>query len=224
MRAAAAVLCALAAVSPPSFGSHKVYLVHGFGSTPFFMRSIEKHLERNGIAAVNFGYRSVTRELTEGGDSLYARIQRDTLDTVSFVTHSMGALVVRSIIEKIEADTAFPVVHRMVMVAPSNRGAELADLFARGKVLRYLLGPNLAHRLPVPPRRYEIGVIAGIKGDLKGYNPFIEGDNDGYLTPSSARLGTEKETYYLNAGHSRIIHNKKVLRLIVKFLQSGTFE
>ncbi|MBN2188289.1 MAG: hypothetical protein JW699_02455 [Chitinispirillaceae bacterium] len=233
MRTAAAVLCALLAVSSASFGSRKVYLVHGFGSSPVLMRSIEKHLRKNGIATVNFGYRSVTRELAAGGDSLYARIKRDTLDTVSFVTHSMGALVVRSITGKMEQDSAFPKVHRMVMVAPPNRGAELADLFSKGKMWRYVLGPNLAHlttdssslahRLPVP-ERYEIGVIVGIKGNMKGYNPFIRGDNDGYLTPASARLGSEKETYYVNAEHSMIIHNKKVLRLVLKFLRAGTFE
>jgi hypothetical protein len=207
MKALKAILFALFALCCASSGSQKVYLVHGFGSSPLFMKSIEKHLRENGKEVVNFGYRSVTRELTASGDSLYARIKRDTLDTLSFVTHSM--------------------------VAPSNKGAELADLFSKGKMWRYVLGPNLQHlttdsnslanRLPVP-EKCEIGVIVGIKGDLKGYNPFIKGDNDGYLTPESARLGTEKETYYVTAEHSMIIHNKRVLALILKFLQTGTFE
>jgi hypothetical protein len=233
MKAFKAILFALFALCCVSSGSQKVYLVHGFGSSPVFMKSIEKHLRNNGKEVVNFGYRSVTRELTASGDSLYARIRRDTLDTISFVTHSMGALVVRSIIGKIEVDSTFPVVRRIVMVAPANKGAELADLFSKGKVWRYVLGPNLAHlttcptslanRLPVP-KQCEIGVIVGIKGDLKGYNPFIKGDNDGYLTPASARLGTEKETYYVTAEHSMIIHNKKVLTLILRFLELGTFE
>ena len=227
------IVLAMILVCPAAYSSQKIYLIHGFGSSPVFMKSIEHYLEKNGKTVVNFGYPSLTRELTACGDSLYARIKRDTLDTVSFVTHSMGALVVRSITGKMEADSAFPVVYRIVMVAPANKGAELADLFSKGKVWRYVLGPNLQHlttdsaslanRLPIPGK-YEIGVIVGVKGDLKGYNPFIKGDNDGYLTPESARLGTEKETYYVTSEHSMIIHNKKVLRLILKFLQNGTFE
>jgi triacylglycerol esterase/lipase EstA (alpha/beta hydrolase family) len=167
MKALKAILFALFALCCASSGSQKVYLVHGFGSSPVFMKSIEKHLRENGKEVVNFGYRSVTRELTASGDSLYARIKRDTLDTLSFVTHSMGALVVRSIIGKTGADSAFPVVRRIVMVAPSNKGAELADLFSKGKMWRYVLGPNLQHlttdsnslanRLPVP-EKCEIGV------------------------------------------------------------------
>lgn len=229
----AAFLFALLLVYSASFAGHKVYLVHGYGSSPVFMKSIERFLEKNGKDVVNFGYPSMTRELTACGDSLYARVKRDTTDTVSFVTHSMGALVVRSITGKMEADSAFPVVDRIVMVAPTNKGAELADFFSKGKVWRYVLGPNLqhlttdsaslAHRLPVP-KKYEIGIIVGIKGNLKGYNPFIKGDNDGYLTPESARLGTEKETCYVTAEHSMIIHNKKVLKLILRFLESGEFE
>ena len=113
------------------------------------------------------------------------------------------------------------------------RGAELADIFAAGKIWHYMLGPNLQHlttdsislanRLPVP-KKYEIGVIIGIKGNAKGYNPFIKVENDMYLTPKSTRLGTEKESYYIKAGHSMIIHNKKVLKLILKFLEEGTFK
>jgi triacylglycerol esterase/lipase EstA (alpha/beta hydrolase family) len=226
-------LLAMILVCPAAYSSHKIYLVHGYGSSPFFMKSIEKYLKKNGKEVVNFGYRSVTQDLTVGGDSLFAQVKRDAPDTASFVTHSMGALVLRSMTERMEADSAFPVVRRIVMVAPANKGAELADIFSKGKVWRYVLGPNLQHlttdsaslanRLPIPGK-YEIGVIVGIKGNLKGYNPFIKGDNDGYLTPESARLGTEKETYYVTAEHSMIIHNKKVLRLILKFLQNGTFE
>lgn len=39
-----------------------------------------------------------------------------------------------------------------------------------------------AKKLPYPSGA-QIGIIAGKRGKTKGYNPFIQGDNDGLLTP-----------------------------------------
>jgi triacylglycerol lipase len=211
---------------------HKVYLIHGYGSSPIFMKSIENYLKKNGLETINYGYPSLTEDLVVCGDSLYAAIRKSKTDTVSFVTHSMGALVVRSMVNKMEGDPGFPVVKRIVMITPPNHGAEMADFFASSKIWRFILGPNiqnlstdsgsLANHLPVP-RKYEIGIIIGINKNQKGYNPFIKGNNDGYLTPKSAKLGTEKESVFVPSEHSMIIHNKKVLKLVCNFLTNGKF-
>jgi hypothetical protein len=216
-----------------SFCSQAIYLIHGYGSGPVFMKSIEKYLNRNKLQTVNFGYPSLTKDLVVCGESLYARIKADNFDTISFVTHSMGALVFRSIVDKIQNDGAFPKVNKIVMIAPPNHGAELADFFVSSSIWRYILGPNLQHlstdtnslanHLPIP-KNYEIGIIIGINKNTKGYNPFIKGNNDGDLTPKSALLGTEKEDVYVSSEHSMIIHNKKVLRLVYSFLIKGKFE
>ena len=121
------------------FANQKVYLVHGYGSAPVFMRSIEHYLNRNRFETINFGYPSMTKDLTICGESLYVDIKRRKIDTVSFVTHSMGALVVRSILNKIEADSGFPKINKLVMIAPPNHGAAIADFFASNTVLRYIL-------------------------------------------------------------------------------------
>jgi predicted alpha/beta hydrolase family esterase len=212
--------------------NQKIYLVHGYGSSPLFMKSIEHYLKKNKLEIVNYGYPSLTEDLTVCGDSLYAAIRRSKADTVSFVTHSMGALVVRSMVNKIESDPGFPKINRIVMITPPNHGAEIADFFAWSRIWRYILGPNiqnlatdsnsLANHLPVPDR-YEIGIIIGINKNKKGYNPFIKGNNDGYLTPKSALLGTEKEDFYISSGHSMIIHNKRVLKLVYQFIMNGKF-
>lgn len=216
-----------------SHADHKVYLIHGFGSAPVFMRSMERFLTKHKLETVNFGYHSLTTDLVVCGENLYVDIKKRNIDTVSFVTHSMGALVLRSIIGKIEGDSSFPEINRIVMIAPPNHGAELADILASSTILRYVLGPNLQHlvtdssslanHLPVP-EKYEIGIIIGIKKGKKGYNPFIKGNNDGYLTPQSALLGTEKESIYVSAEHSMIIHNKKVFSLVYNFIINGKFK
>jgi hypothetical protein len=216
-----------------SIASHTVYLLHGFGSAPIFMSTIDRYLKKKDFTTVNYGYPSLTQDLTICADSLRLDIERRDIDTVSFVTHSMGALVLRSMLGRVQDDSLFPKAYRIVMIAPPNHGAELADFFAPFKALCYLLGPNIQHmktdtgslanHLPVP-RNMEIGIIIGVKNAKQGFNPFIEGDNDGYITPHSAKLGTEKESVFVPAEHSMIIHNRKVLELINAFLTKGSFK
>jgi hypothetical protein len=227
--AAAAVVfvCGSAAMA-----GHAVYLLHGFGSAPVFMSSINSYLTKQGLTTVNYGYRSIQDDCLVSARILYKEIAASGLDTVSFVTHSMGALVLRAMLPLVNHGSLFPVVHRTVMIAPPNHGAQIADFFGGQAVFRFILGPNIQHlmtdsaslanRLPLPAHG-ELGIIIGVKAKKKGYNPFIAGDNDGYLTPGAARLGVEKEAVLVKAEHSLIIHNKKVLALTHLFLTTGSF-
>jgi uncharacterized alpha/beta hydrolase family protein len=215
-----------------SSATQKIYLLHGYGSAPIFMITIENYLKSKKMDVVNYGYPSITKDLEICAESLGTDIKRHKTDSISFVTHSMGALLVRSLLGKVEKDSCFPKINRIVMITPPNHGAELADLFANNKVLQFILGPNLKHlvtdtsslanHLPVPTK-YEIGIIIGVSKNKNGYNAFIKGNNDGYLTPESAKLGTEKEDIYVPSGHAMIIHNRKVLELVYSFLTLGNF-
>jgi hypothetical protein len=120
----------------------------------------------------------------------------------------------------------------MVMIAPPNGGAEIADFYSSLEILKKLLGPNVEHmrtdtssyanKLPVPYNS-EIGIIAGISGNKHGYNPWIEGDNDGLLTPKRTKLGIEKELIILKGEHNVLTQKKVVLKLIFEFLKFGKF-
>ncbi|OIP83959.1 MAG: hypothetical protein AUK44_03810 [Porphyromonadaceae bacterium CG2_30_38_12] len=55
----------------------------------------------------------------------------------------MGALVVRSLYEKIDSLVVFPFVHRVVMIAPPNNGSPVADYFAQFSFLRFIIGLNV---------------------------------------------------------------------------------
>jgi triacylglycerol lipase len=210
-----------------------VYLLHGYGSAPLFMTTIDNYLKKQDLKTVNYGYHSIKDDLSISGRQLYEDILKNKEDTVCFVTHSMGALVLRSMLSSSQKDSAFPVIYRIVMITPPNHGAEIANFFGESPVLRYILGPNLQHlmtdssslanHLPVPGN-CEIGIIIGVRAGKNGYNPFIKGDNDGYLTPNATRLGTEKESVFIPSEHSMIIHNKRVLELVYSFLKNGNFD
>ena len=196
------------------------------------MVSIENYLKKNNLSVTNYGYNSVSHNLNECGSNLYEFITREKYDSVSFVTHSMGALVLRSMLNFSQKDSSFPKISRIVMIAPPNHGAEIADLCAGNKILNFLLGPNiqsmrtdtssLANHLPIPIHS-EIGIIAGYKNKVNGYNPLIKGDNDGYLTPERAKLGVEKDFVEVPASHAMIVHSNYVLKIVYSFLTTGYF-
>jgi triacylglycerol lipase len=212
--------------------SYKIYVIHGYGAPKFLMNKITKSLKNDNYLSLNFGYKSIKEDLETISKKLYQEIKNSGVDTVSFVTHSMGALVVRSMLNYSLNDPDFPKIFRIVMIAPPNKGAEIADIYSSFKFLKFLFGPNLqkmktdsnsfACGLPVPLEA-EIGIIVGIRGKKHGYNPFIKGDNDGRLTPGKAKLGLEKDFVPVKGRHTMLTQKKTVRKLVLEFMESGNF-
>ena len=216
----------------PAIASHKFYVIHGYANPKTVMEKINKTIKKEHFFTENYAYTSIVEDLDSLGLDLYQDIIKADVDTVSFVTHSMGALVFRSMLKYIVTDKKFPVIYRIVMIAPPNSGAEIADFFKSDKFTKMVLGPNVEHmrtdsssyanELPVP-YNMEIGIIIGIRGKDKGYNPFIQGDNDGLLTPERTFLGNEKDVVVLHLDHAAVTQKKSVLHLVVEFLKYGEF-
>ena len=218
-----------------AISSERVYVIHGYGSAPIFMAGIEKTLNQNGFTARNLGYNSLGNDLLVIGKDLYELVKKENKkgEQVCFVTHSMGGLVVRSMLRYAEKDTDFPKIARIVMLTPPNKGAEIADFFANIAVLQWILGPNIQHlrtdssslanNLPAIPKSTELGIIVGAKFDGKGYNPLIKGDNDGFLSIDKTQLKTGKEYITVPEAHMMIIQDRNIQNRIVGFLQKGYF-
>jgi hypothetical protein len=66
-------------------------------------------------------------------------------------------------------------------------------------------------------------LIIGIRGKKHGFNPFIHGDNDGLLTPERTILGIEKDIAFIREEHTLLTQKKIVSKLVIEFLQTGTF-
>jgi len=210
--------------------SHKVYVIHGFGGFALQMEKINQDLIHKGYITENFSYNSFTEDLDSVGLDLYQKVKQENFDTVSFVTHSMGALVVRSMLQYLDATVPFPLIFRMVMLAPPNKGSEMADRYTN-PATKLLLGPNMelmktdpssyANKLPVPV--CEVGIIAGIRGRKPWFNPFLKEDNDGNVSLSLTTLGNEKDRVIVKSTHALMTQQKKVIRLINTFMRTGKF-
>ncbi|HAN78216.1 MAG TPA: hypothetical protein DCQ31_10815 [Bacteroidales bacterium] len=211
--------------------SYKVYIVHGLGGIGLELSKIKNTIEKSGFESEIYWYPSLVRDIDSVGKLLITKIRKENYDTISFVTHSLGGLVVRTLYEHIKTDSNFPFIHRIVMVAPPNQGSPVADFFVQWSLARFIVGPNLknlttnkstgASRYPIPAA--EVGVISGGRGKENGYNYFLNGDNDGVLLPEMTKMGIEKDVVFVKAAHVELVFNSEVNKMVVNFLKTGKF-
>lgn len=225
------VIIAFGLICLSAKASHKIYLVHGYAGLGLELEKINRAVSGAGFVSEIYHYPSLVEDVDRVGKELLSKIQQENYDSVSFVTHSLGALVVRSIYHHLDSMVRFPFIHRFVMIAPPNNGSPIADFWAQFGFVKYLVGPNVdnlttnpitgAQKYPIPG--CEVGIIAGSTGRKVGYNIFIVGDNDGLVPVESAKLGTEQDLTLVNSSHVSLVLNKKVVNNVVNFLEYGKF-
>jgi hypothetical protein len=121
---------------------------------------------------------------------------------------------------------------RMVMLTPPNRQPQLATKLMRGALADFVAGPAaqelaenwplLEPKLATPP--FEFGILAGGKGDERGFNPLIPGDDDAVVTVESTRLAGARDFRQLPIMHSFFMNDARVHELTLTFLRHGHFE
>jgi pimeloyl-ACP methyl ester carboxylesterase len=108
-----------------------VLLVHGYGAHWVLLEPLRRALERQGFRVVNWHYGSLRGSIETHAARLAAKAkeldQDSDVESVHFVGHSMGAIVVRSALASAQPKK----LGRVVLLAPPNRGARLADLALR---------------------------------------------------------------------------------------------
>ncbi len=212
---------------PPMDGK-AVILVHGIVRSSKSFGTMEKRLEEDGYMVFGFDYPSTRVSIPESAEYLRKCIKSlEGIDEIYLVVHSMGGLVVRSMLKK-DPD---PRIKRMVMMGVPNKGAELADMLKKNPLFKAIYGPagqqlvtdnqGLIRDLPTP--KFEFGVIAGGRGNEKGFNPIIPGDDDGTVAVTSTRLPGAADFMMEPVLHSFLMFNKECIEATVLFLKSGRF-
>ncbi|MCA9145452.1 MAG: alpha/beta hydrolase [Planctomycetaceae bacterium] len=220
---------------PPMRG-RVVVALHGLLRTRESMQGICDYFHEHGdYTIVNFSYASTRNELDQHARS-FARVMEHMgpkVTEINLVAHSLGNLVIRHYLgdqtNLAQGKRPDPRIHRIVMLAPPNNGAEFARKFADNKIFQTIWGKTglelanewetLEPRLAVPA--CEFAVIAGGKGEPSGSNPLLTGDDDFVVSVEETRLPGARDFRVLPVLHSSIMDDETVRECALKFFWHG---
>lgn len=207
---------------------HVVICLHGIGRSSKSMNPVIQSLAAQQVTAIPFDYPGNRSSLAECAACLSQVVESLTgAEHISFVAHSMGGLVVRRYLQ----DHIDPRHLRMVMLGTPNLGADLAAMLKNFVLFKAVFGPagqelaagtqSVAAGLPVPG--FPFGIIAGGRGDERGFNPLLRGDDDGTVTVACTRLPGAADFLRVNRLHSLLMSDTDVCAAIGCFLKHGRF-
>ena len=216
-----------AASAPPP---EHVVLLHGLARTKFSMSAMALALEEQGFTTTNIDYPSTRLEAEQLGGMLGERLDAccREAETVHFVTHSMGGIVVRAYL----AEHDMPNLGRVVMLAPPNQGSEWVDELRDLAVFEWVMGPSAVElgtdpaSLPnrLPEATYPLGVIAGTEVANPIGGELIPGEDDGTVSVASTQLEGMADFLVLPVSHTFIMYSDDVAKQVVTFLRTGRFD
>ena len=227
----ATLVGAVSVLAGPSAQAHAcVVLVHGLGRSSHSMASLADSLDHKGYVIVNNGYRSTSQSIeisaaVIGDDIAACRAQRAS--PIHFVTHSLGAILVRVYFQ----DHRIADAGRVVMLAPPNHGSEISDHLKSRWWFENMLGPAGAELTTdstgLPNRLHPIGLDIGVIAGTRNYEPWFEayfhGPNDGKVSVESAKLAEMKDFITVDASHTFIASSPIVQDEVADFLARGRF-
>jgi pimeloyl-ACP methyl ester carboxylesterase len=210
-----------------------VVLLHGILRSSSCMRKLEEGFLQAGYKTLNIDYPSKVLSIEElASNFLPEKLKTASKeDTIHFVTHSMGGLIVRTYLAK----NKLPHLGRVVMLSPPNHGSELADFLKKTPVIRWLyrkiFGPA-GQQLGTGHKKFaiaqeNINFELGIIGGTRVINPLgyflIKEPSDGTVSVASTKITGMKAHMVLPVDHLLMVKDKELIRQTMHFIQHGEF-
>jgi pimeloyl-ACP methyl ester carboxylesterase len=202
-----------------------VILLHGIWMKGPYLYPLAKYLRTQGYQALCFSYRSLQDNPRKTITRLHRRIEGLETETIHFVGHSLGGLLIQRLLE------VYPVQRpgRVVALGSPFTGSIVAQQLYTHRLSRCLLGRSTEDDLlikNVPPWRFtqELGVIAGTWN--LGIGQFIARlpyPNDGMVGVIETKLAGMTDHRLVRINHTGLPLSSAVARLIVTFLRYGRF-
>ena len=208
-------------------------LLHGLARTSGSLRLLADALERAGYVVANIDYPSRAQPVEQlASDAVSAGLEAclaERATAVHFVTHSLGGILVRFYL----AWNELPVLGRVVMLSPPNRGSEAADRLKDWPLYRWFNGPAGQQLVTGPeglPGRlgkvdYPVGIITGNRYSVvdSWLADAFTGPHDGKVSVDRARVEGMTDFLVLPYSHPFIMQQEEVVLQTLHFLRHGCF-
>jgi triacylglycerol lipase len=223
-------LCLIGAPDVARANSGQVVLVHGLARGASSMEELADALREAGYTVRNFDYPSTEMP----PDELVALLGEEVRlccaskpGRLHFVTHSLGGILVRALLEEQRPGN----LGRVVMLAPPNRGSEIIDSMGENGLFEAAMGPTAARlgtdsgSFPnsIGPPSYEVGIVAGSQSINPVGSALLPGPDDGAVTIERTRLEGASDFVLIPATHTFIMQNEVAIEQVLHFLRNGRF-
>jgi len=206
-----------------------VVLLHGLARSDKAMNKMAKELRTEGYTVINHDYPSTKFTIEVLTEKVFKTLepQIKKAQTVHFVTHSMGGIILRQHLE----DHEIPNLGRVVMLAPPSRGSEVPDKLGNLFIYKWINGPagnqlgtgTNSHPLRLKAPTFELGIIAGDRSINPILSMLIPGPDDGKVSLARVKPAAYTDYIKLHATHACMAKNKKVIAQTKYFLKHGAF-
>ena len=147
---------------------------------------------------------------------------------VSFVTHSLGGILVRQFYKNHPSAN----VKKVVMLGPPNKGSEIVDNLKDIPGYKLIVGPagiQLGTRdIDIPkslgPVNFELGIIAGTQSINLVLSTYLPNPDDGKVSVESTKVEGMCGFVALPVTHPFLMTNDHVINEVLNFLSTGKFE
>ncbi len=211
-----------------------VILLHGLGRSRFSMHKLEKALDAAGYLSVNLNYPSRQQTIEVSALDVLPRglqiCEQLQANSIHFVTHSMGGILVRYYLRENRPAN----LGRVVMLSPPNRGSEAADHLQSSPLYQWINGPAGQQLITGPsglPEQlgrvdFPLGVITGNRHSFfdAWLADIIPGENDGKVSVERAKVDGMADFLVLPYPHPFIMDAEEVIEQVLNFLRLGRFQ
>jgi pimeloyl-ACP methyl ester carboxylesterase len=205
-----------------------VILLHGLARSAHSMDKMAQRLTEQGYSVLNIDYPSRAYSI----EQLAEKTISDALTQchnmpVSFVTHSMGGILVRQFL----SHHSIKNLNKVVMLGPPNKGTEIVDKLSNLPGFHLVNGDAGMQlgtgALSVPNQlgkaNFDVGIIAGTQSINLLLSTLIPDADDGKVSVESTKIDGMNDHIEIPTSHVFMMRNDMVITQVISYLKQGKF-